>query len=507
MLSSSSVTNQLQRSAHLSNRLKADSFSLQAKKDDLHQATDFRLGSRSTAPAQSTNNSPVVWAGRRKKGSLKHIDEFNNLRQGRFADAFQVKGIQSGQQIHIKLNSREFDTYLQVIDQITGELIMDNDDQQSGVTNSRLTFIAQPDVQYGIKVTSFDEQEVGRYSLRVKAVQPKAPGFSYGSGLLDASKAVAKAANLELVANNGATDGAIADSEAWNVKQVNAPDAWAKGIRGKDVVVAVIDSGVAYGHGDLSQAIWTNPGEIPDNGRDDDGNGFVDDWRGWDFVQKDNQPGDANGHGTFISGIIAGQHNGAGVSGIAPEATIMPIRVLDQNGSGSQRDVAKGIRYAVQNGADVINLSLGGPPNITLERSLKRALKFAYREGVFVAIASGNDRQGYGSAHSGEPAYWASTRNYAISVGAVDESRQVSSYSNPRGNKANAPYVVAPGTQVDSILPWYKGRTFTWSGTSFATPHVAGVAALMLSANPALSPLELMGIITSSANPEGLSVV
>jgi len=123
-----------------------------------------------------------------------------------------------------------------------------------------------------------------------------------------------------------------------------------------------------------------------------------------------------------------------------------------------------------------------------------------------VAIASGNDRQGYGSAHSGEPANWAASRNYAISVGAVDEFRKVSSYSNPRGNKENAPYVVAPGSQVYSILPWYPTRTFSWSGTSFATPHVAGVAALMLSANPALSPLEIMNIITESANPEGISV-
>ena len=509
MHSSLSATKQSNGGRNASHQTGFNDFSRQTYKGDIRDATAFRLNGRASGAASRFANGRVIRAGRRRKGTLKEADGLNNIRPGRFADHYRVKGVEAGQQVHIKLNSRMFDTYVQVLDRNTGRLLLDNDDQRAGVSNSRLTFIAQPGTEYGIKVTSFAEAEEGRYSLRVRAVQRQTAGFSYGNGLIDAAAAVEKAANLDsspISAVNSASHSTNNQSESWNVNHINAPEAWEKGFKGQDVVVAVIDSGVSYTHRDLSQNIWNNPGEIPDNGVDDDGNGFVDDWQGWDFVQDDNKPGDPNGHGTHISGIIAGLHNDIGVSGIAPEASIMPVRVLDQNGSGNQRDVAKGIRYAVKNGADVINLSLGGPPQTELTRSLRKAIKFAYEQGVFVAIAAGNDRQGYGSTHSGEPAYWASSRGYAISVGAIDESLQVGSYSNPRGDKENAAYVVAPGSDVHSILPWYPTRTFSWSGTSFATPHVAAVAALMLSANPDLSPSELMGIITESANPEGLSV-
>jgi len=350
--SSSSRQRQPQGDFHRSNH-RFDQVSLQPDKGDIGEATAFRLSRRAARNVSLFEDGQNLRTGRRRKGFLEREDGLNNLRKGRFADHFRVKGVKAGQQVHIKLNSRDFDTYVQVLDRKTGELLMDNDDQLAGVTNSRLTFIAEAGAQYGIKVTSFAEKEVGRYSLRVKAVQPKSQGFTYGSGFVDAAAAVSKAANLDPFVVGRAVD----DSDAWNVNQVNAPDAWTKGFKGEDVVVAVIDSGVAYGHRDLSQNIWTNSAEIPNNGRDDDGNGFVDDSQGWDFVQDNNQPRDGNGHGTHISGIIAGVHNEFGVWGIAPEAKIMPVRVLDQNGSGNQRDVAKGIRYAVQNGADVINLS------------------------------------------------------------------------------------------------------------------------------------------------------
>jgi hypothetical protein len=502
MFPNSLVKNNSSLSRRELKRIQVSSLSGQNDKGAIHEATSFRLGKRASANISTFANAKVVREGRRRQGLLIKNDGFNNLRKRRFADHYQVRGIKAGQQVHVRLNSRTFDTYVQVLDRKTGDLLFSNDDQLAGSTNSRLTFVAQKNVQYGIKVTSFAEKETGKYTLRIRTTQPEAPGFAYGSGLLDASAAVASARNLDIDAlHHGKV---LERSEDWNLNLVNAPDAWANGATGKDVVVAVIDSGVASGHKDISKNLWRNPGEIAGNGIDDDRNGFVDDYQGWDFIGKDNRPGDPNGHGTFISGIIAGLHNGVGVSGVAPEAKIMPVRVLDSDGAGRQRDVAKGIRYAVNNGADVINLSLGGPPGISLEGSLKRAIKFAYDKGVFVAIASGNDRQGYGSRRSGEPAFWAASRNYAMAVGSVDELSNVSSFSNPRGNTESA-YVVAPGSQVYSILPWYAQRTFDWSGTSFATPHVAGVAALMLSANPSLSPDEIMTMISESANPDNLS--
>jgi len=501
MLSNSSDRNNLSLTQRSSKQNNSGILLTQGERGSLRDATTFQLDRRSSANIRDFVKGKVIREGRRRRGSLTTRDSFNNLRRKRFVDHFKVRGVDVGDQVHIRLNSRTFDTYVQVLNRNTGELLFDNDDQASGITNSRLTFTAQDDVKYGIKVTSYAEKETGTYSLRIRTARPQTPEFAYGSGLLDASRAVASASSTDAFQS-----GEILErSEDWNLNLVNAPDAWANGFRGEGVVVAVIDSGVSTGHQDISSNLWRNSDEIQGNGIDDDGNGFVDDYQGWDFIEEDNKPDDLNGHGTFISGIIAGAHDGVGVSGIAPEATIMPVRVLDKNGSGQQRDIAKGIRYAVNNGADVINLSLGGPPGTEIERSLKKALRFAYQQGVFVAIAAGNDRQSVGSKRSGEPAFWAASRNYAMSVGSVDELSNVSSFSNPRGDVPSS-YVVAPGSQVYSILPWYAQRTFEWSGTSFATPHVAGVAALMLSADPTLSPAELMTMISDSANPDHLSV-
>ena len=146
----------------------------------------------------------------------------------------------------------------------------------------------------------------------------------------------------------------------WNVNQVNAPEAWAAGYRGQGITVAVVDTGVDLDHPDLVHSLYVNPGEIPGNGLDDDQNGFVDDVSGYDFVDRDAVPDDTNGHGTHVAGTIAAAHNGIGANGIAPNAKILPIRVLGSNGSGSDSGVAAGIRYAAQMGAQIINLSLGG---------------------------------------------------------------------------------------------------------------------------------------------------
>ncbi|MEZ6116119.1 MAG: S8 family serine peptidase [Pirellulaceae bacterium] len=146
----------------------------------------------------------------------------------------------------------------------------------------------------------------------------------------------------------------------WNLNAINAPEVWSQGYTGEGIVVAVVDTGVDWTHVDLASNIWTNADEIAGDGIDNDRNGYVDDVYGWNFANRNANVQDANGHGTHVAGTIASLRNGSGSTGVAHDAQIMPVKVLGNNGSGSDYAVSQGIRYAVDNGADVINLSLGG---------------------------------------------------------------------------------------------------------------------------------------------------
>jgi subtilisin family serine protease len=275
----------------------------------------------------------------------------------------------------------------------------------------------------------------------------------------------------------------------WNLNSINAPEAWAHGYTGQGVVVAVVDTGVDRSHPDLVNQLWVNAGEIAGNGLDDDHNGFVDDTSGWDFASGDNNPNDENGHGTHVAGTIAADANGFGATGVAPDATIMPVRVLGADGSGTANAVANGIRYAAQMGADIINLSLGG----SLSTVIQSAIQYAQQLGVLVVAAAGND----GAATPGYPARFSSSLNNVISVGAYSSSNAIASFSNDVGN-SGAVQVDAPGVNVYST--YFGSRYGTLSGTSMATPHVAGLAALILSANHNLSAAQVRSLIVAGAN-------
>jgi subtilisin family serine protease len=136
-------------------------------------------------------------------------------------------------------------------------------------------------------------------------------------------------------------------------------------------MIAVIDTGVDLDHPDLVSSLFVNPGEIAGNNLDDDNNGFVDDVHGYDFANRDANPNDTNGHGTHVAGTIASSKNGVGATGVAPDAKILPIRVLGDDGSGISIDVAAGIRYAAQMGADIINLSLGGQYSSVIDAAIR----------------------------------------------------------------------------------------------------------------------------------------
>jgi subtilisin family serine protease len=304
-------------------------------------------------------------------------------------------------------------------------------------------------------------------------------GFGLANSAAAVASATGKAAFAE-VANLG--------GNSWNLDAIKAPETWSKGYTGQGIVVAVVDTGVDYKHSDLNGNIWVNTKEIAGNNKDDDGNGYIDDVRGWDFVNNDNDPMDLQGHGTHVAGTIAAENNGFGATGVAPNAKIMPLRVLDASGNGSVLDVAAGIRYAADNGAKVINLSLGTDISTPAQAS---AIKYAADKGVVVVSAAGNE----GQSQPGFPARYAS--HFGIAVGAVNKNNQMASFSDLSG-KLPLDYVDAPGVGIYST---FLGNTYkSMSGTSMASPHIAGVAALVLSANPNLTPVQVERILTKTAN-------
>ncbi len=278
---------------------------------------------------------------------------------------------------------------------------------------------------------------------------------------------------------------------------IDAEAAWALASErgaGSRVIVGVIDSGVDWSHPDLAQNIWTNPGETAGDGIDNDGNGFVDDVHGWDFADNDSNPTDLNGHGTHVAGIIAGAENGTGIVGVAPNAAILPIRVLGSSGSGSTADVIRGIRYATmmrQRGEPVLvtNNSYGSSGQ---SKSAIAAIRDSHQAGMLFVAAAGNDGLNTDAAGHYPSAY---TVPNIVSVAATDSSDSLAAYSNYGLGTVD---VAAPGSAILSTLP--GGRYGYKSGTSMAAPHVAGVIALAWSANPDASWNAIEQAVLSSAD-------
>lgn len=250
---------------------------------------------------------------------------------------------------------------------------------------------------------------------------------------------------------------------------------------GKGTVVAVIDTGVDYTHKDLADNIWVNEGEIPGNGIDDDSNGYVDDVHGVDFVDGDCDPMDEHGHGTHVAGIIAMTPGNGGGVGVAYGAKIMCVRAGQANGSFASTDIAKAIKYAADNGADVINMSFGGTGRSYLVES---ALQDAFPSCVLIA-AAGNDGLPTTDAKSAgyllnEDIYPAGYK-YVLGVMATDNNKSLAYFSNwdfKEGSGCEYE-MAAPGVGIYSTLP--GNRFACWSGTSMAAPNVAAAAAILRS--------------------------
>jgi len=309
--------------------------------------------------------------------------------------------------------------------------------------------------------------------------------------------------------------------DLWGLQKIQAETAWDLS-QGSNVIVAVIDTGIDYNHSDLSSNIWTNSGEIAGNGIDDDNNGFIDDDSGWDFVSFDNDPLDDHGHGTHTSGTIAAVgNNNLGIIGVAPQAKIMGLKGLNQNGGGSTADLSSAIYYAADNGADVINASWGGFG--TTPQTLIDAISYAHdqKDAAFVA-AAGNFNVDVGSETYG---FFPANIRDVITVAAGDHLDTKASFSNhgvkidvlaPGGGDTDANgLVIQPDRSILSLKSEVANASMAvpaliidtdylrQSGTSMAAPHVTGTVALVRALRPTLSAEEVRQVIRRSSDDVG----
>lgn len=283
-----------------------------------------------------------------------------------------------------------------------------------------------------------------------------------------------------------AVQGNASCQDQWYLRSGNLQKSWdllrTRGIAAggdSSVVVAVIDTGVDYTHEDLKDNIWVNTKEIPGNGIDDDGNGCIDDVYGVDLETGRDSGMDDNGHGTHVAGIIAASNNHIGVVGLAYNVKLMPIKAGMASGFFNQSQIAKGILYAYNNGADVINMSFGGSASTI---AVQDALETAYTRCVLVA-AAGNDAMPNEGRPITAPTYPAAL-SYVMGVMSVDMRGVESGFTNyDVAAYSSVEYeVYAPGSQILSTIP--GNRYATWSGTSMAAPYVSAMAALLRSAYP-----------------------
>jgi len=262
----------------------------------------------------------------------------------------------------------------------------------------------------------------------------------------------------------------------WGLEAINAPDAWGFTGGSDAIVVAVIDTGVDYTHPDLQRNIWVNEKEIPDNGKDDDNNGYIDDVYGWNPLNPTKPPLDDNKHGTHVAGIIgAVGNNELGVVGVNWQVKIMPLKFLDKDGSGYLSDAIRAIEYVLlmkQRGVNirVVNASWGSD---TPSRALDDAIQKLRAQDILFVAAAGNN----GTTAKTYPG----ASDLVLSVAATEQGGTLAPFSN------FGPWVdvAAPGRSILSTVP--GGGYASFSGTSMATPHVAGLAALALSMKPTLT--------------------
>jgi subtilisin family serine protease len=294
---------------------------------------------------------------------------------------------------------------------------------------------------------------------------------------------------------------------------IDAPAAWDITTGSRDVVVAVVDTGIDYYHPDLAANVWTNPGETPDNGIDDDGNGFVDDVHGYDFHSEDGDPRDDHGHGTHVAGTIAAVgNNGLGVTGINWVGSVMALKFLDQDNSGFTSDAVRAINYATmmrtQRGVNVrvLNNSWGSTVS---NSALEDAIRASAAADILVVAAAGNGNVlGLGENNDSTPFYPASYggdgsggqtshRDHILAVAATGQNDELARFSNYGVQSVD---IAAPGVGILSTT--LGGGLASRNGTSMAAPQVSGVAALVWSVLPDATASEVRAAILAGADPK-----
>ena len=317
-----------------------------------------------------------------------------------------------------------------------------------------------------VNVDPDDADAAAEELARQRAIQYVEPNYVIHASRLPNDRGFGEQWGLRNVGQYGGKPGA----------DIHATDAWDV-TTGANVTVAVVDTGIAYDHPDLAPNAWTNPAD-PKNGIDDDGNGFVDDVHGADFINEDSNPMDDAGHGSHVAGIIGAKgNNGTGVAGVDWDVKLMALKFLDADGQGNTADAANAIDYAVSHGARVINASWGGP---AFSQALFQAVKRAGDKGVLFVAAAGNDGENADAAPDFPAAFELPN---VISVAASDRYDRLLDFSNYGVHSVD---LAAPGDDIYSTVPTSSDPTGyeSFSGTSMATPFVSGAAALYLSRAP-----------------------
>jgi thermitase len=272
------------------------------------------------------------------------------------------------------------------------------------------------------------------------------------------------------------------------VGAIAAPQAW--DARTSCSKVATLDSGVQYSHPDLAGNIWHNPHEIKDNGKDDDHNGYVDDYYGVDVRKGSGSGGDDDGHGTHVAGIIGGHgNNGTGVSGTCWSGSIMSVRFMDAKGKGSTSDAVAGLQYAVHQGAKIVNCSFGASSKSS---ALEDAIQYAKENGVLLVVAAGND----GDSLESHPEYPASyTDGNIVTVAATTATDTLADFSDYGAKSVD---LAAPGEGIYSTYPTSSYRYL--DGTSMAAPFVTAAAAMLRAKDPSLTYARLRSALLASVD-------